>query len=603
MKKIQKKSKTEQGSEAIRDERPTYDVQRASRQPLWTLQGKLAVSEPGDKYEKDAERVADQVVRMAEPKTGRIAALETGSRGFRNRSESDRSASGGMANTTAESPGTVLQRRSTSSEPRDRRQGEAANGVEKGIRQPAHEGPGATSAGGSELPEIQRNPGGRTSGEGQRPVSLPRTGGRRLSRRTRTYMEPRFRTDFSDVRVHDGSRARATAARLNAMAFTTGRDIYLGPGRSESDSRLMAHELTHVVQQRGTDRGLIQRAEVDTSGNCQELQDSKADVNQRVNEALKRVRDSANSSPPQEAHVIDGVYKKLGKNKTAGRSKVEVWAADLGSNKVAQPAQEATKYAGVSYKLWNQPLFEILNPTMKVDGICIGSDKLGHFFQQGYQYYRKADAKGGSASDAEKFGKSTEAGGFGLSSTGVYSRADLAANRSGLDFYKNVDQDPSLDFDISNYITSAWNEQENTSFYKQTVAEHVWPNLLSGWWSGTWSTRGGGGGMLGPEHPSERSATVALYKERKKIVGGEYSYTDSNGDTVPGEITNVTLNYQTTEVTGGKTPVSGVEVKFNWSESGLVGKGQWRSVGESHLVGTWGTGSSRTNGGIWNLSS
>ncbi len=76
-------------------------------------------------------------------------------------------------------------------------------------------------------------------------------GGRPLSEATRQYMEPRFAADFSAVRVHDGSAAQHSAAQIQAQAYTTGQHITLGKGASESDHRLMAHELTHVVQQGG----------------------------------------------------------------------------------------------------------------------------------------------------------------------------------------------------------------------------------------------------------------------------------------------------------------------------------------------------------------
>jgi hypothetical protein len=70
-------------------------------------------------------------------------------------------------------------------------------------------------------------------------------------------MDSRFGDDFGDVRIHTGSQAARTAASIRARAFTLGRDIVFGVGdhndpRSASGKRLLAHELTHVVQQRGT---------------------------------------------------------------------------------------------------------------------------------------------------------------------------------------------------------------------------------------------------------------------------------------------------------------------------------------------------------------
>ncbi|GHF10568.1 DUF4157 domain-containing protein [Streptomyces griseoluteus] len=85
-----------------------------------------------------------------------------------------------------------------------------------------------------------------------------RSGGRPLDERSRTDMEARFGADFSDVRVHTDAAARASAAQLGAAAYTSGSHIVAGP--SGIDSHTLAHELTHVLQQRsgpvaGTDRG------------------------------------------------------------------------------------------------------------------------------------------------------------------------------------------------------------------------------------------------------------------------------------------------------------------------------------------------------------
>src|SRR5262249_5167434 len=60
-----------------------------------------------------------------------------------------------------------------------------------------------------------------------------------------------FGADFSGVRVHTGSDSTQLNRSLSAQAFTVGRDIYYGAGKSPTDLSLTAHELTHVVQQTG----------------------------------------------------------------------------------------------------------------------------------------------------------------------------------------------------------------------------------------------------------------------------------------------------------------------------------------------------------------
>jgi hypothetical protein len=83
-------------------------------------------------------------------------------------------------------------------------------------------------------------------------------GGQPLSESGRNFFEPRFGYGFSQVRVHTDTRAAKTAQTLNARASTFGRDIVFGteqyaPGTTAGKT-LLAHELTHVVQQSGEAR-------------------------------------------------------------------------------------------------------------------------------------------------------------------------------------------------------------------------------------------------------------------------------------------------------------------------------------------------------------
>lgn len=85
-----------------------------------------------------------------------------------------------------------------------------------------------------------------------------RAPGQPLAESTRKDMEARFGTDFSRVRLHTDTAARRSATELGARAYTSGHHIVVGPGGI--DQHTLAHELTHVVQQRsgpvaGTDRG------------------------------------------------------------------------------------------------------------------------------------------------------------------------------------------------------------------------------------------------------------------------------------------------------------------------------------------------------------
>lgn len=88
-------------------------------------------------------------------------------------------------------------------------------------------------------------------------------GGQPLPTAIRQYMEPRFSHDFSSVRIHTDGRASGMARLANARAFTSGRNVVFAAGEyapsgSTESLRLLAHELTHVVQQ-GQASGRIQR--------------------------------------------------------------------------------------------------------------------------------------------------------------------------------------------------------------------------------------------------------------------------------------------------------------------------------------------------------
>ena len=104
-------------------------------------------------------------------------------------------------------------------------------------------------------PQIKDTP-GRTppvTADVQARVLSLRSGGQHLPGATRAFFESRFNYNFSHVRVHTGAQAAEAARAMNARAFTIGRDMVFGSGQyapeSNEGQQLLAHELTHVVQQ------------------------------------------------------------------------------------------------------------------------------------------------------------------------------------------------------------------------------------------------------------------------------------------------------------------------------------------------------------------
>lgn len=187
-----------------------------NRGTLSMLQTKLKTGRPNDPYEQEADQVADLVMRKPRP------GAELGV------ADVDGSASNGSSASRTAAP--VIQRKCSTCE--DERREEMISGK---------------SAGG--LP-------GTVSEDLESRIETVRTGGEPLSREVRSDLEPRFGRDFGHVRVHTDTAAASTADELQAHAYTIGRDIVFASGQyapqSERGQRLLAHELTHVVQQTDT---------------------------------------------------------------------------------------------------------------------------------------------------------------------------------------------------------------------------------------------------------------------------------------------------------------------------------------------------------------
>lgn len=119
-------------------------------------------------------------------------------------------------------------------------------------------------------------------------ITSPATG-ESLPSTVRGFMEPRFGRDFSGVRVHESPQDRADASELGARAFTYGNHIWLGPNERANDMPLMAHELTHVVQQGGAVR---RQPALDIASTTPKVQREAAEAAPSgiIGEVLERVR-------------------------------------------------------------------------------------------------------------------------------------------------------------------------------------------------------------------------------------------------------------------------------------------------------------------------
>ena len=174
------------------------------------IQPKLKIGALNDKYEREADRVADQVMRMPTP----AQPSSTNSSQVLNNSNTPN-----------------IQRKCAGCAKEDELIQKKTSGATPEV-----------------TPTINSN------------IQSLQGGGQPLSKSERNFFEPRFGTDFSNVKIHTDSHANNTAKSINARAFTHGNNVFFGAGEystgSEGGKKLLAHELTHVVQQAGSQTSL-----------------------------------------------------------------------------------------------------------------------------------------------------------------------------------------------------------------------------------------------------------------------------------------------------------------------------------------------------------
>jgi uncharacterized protein DUF4157/putative RNase toxin 44 of polymorphic toxin system len=230
------------------------------------VQARLTVNRPGDAFEREADRVADHVMRMPEPPAGGgIEAAHGGPAVQRMCPECEDDEIQRLPDVTLRRSPTIVSRMCPA----------CARAHRHGRDEPSIQCEGADpEEGGEEEAESGETPPIQAKHEGADPPDVPadvatylrssRGAGTPLPPLTRGYFEPRFGRDFGGVRVHQDHRAARAARAIQARAFTTGPDVYFAAGEYRPGTRtgdhLLGHELTHVVQQGRSAPYAVQRA-------------------------------------------------------------------------------------------------------------------------------------------------------------------------------------------------------------------------------------------------------------------------------------------------------------------------------------------------------
>jgi hypothetical protein len=264
----------------------TYDFGkvRINNSPSEGIQTKLKLGQPGDKYEQEADRVEDQVMRMPEPKTSQKALVNGEVRAIRiqrmcpaceeemrrHPEEEEEEEEQLLQTRPLVSQSTPLIQRQVKleedeEEVRDEIE-EVGISVQSNLMRNinVHSQLDEPEDEGTEE-EVEEEPfqGKTLSARAPETINydlhtqinaLRGSGGKPLPESLRAFFEPRFGHDFSQVRIYADARAGEIAQAINAKAFTVNQSVIFGAGQfvpgAAASKRLIAHELTHVLQQR-----------------------------------------------------------------------------------------------------------------------------------------------------------------------------------------------------------------------------------------------------------------------------------------------------------------------------------------------------------------
>jgi len=140
-------------------------------------------------------------------------------------------------------------------------------------------------------------------------LNATKSGGSPLPNEVRSFMEPRFGADFSQVRVHTGSESVQMNRDLNAQAFAHKQDIYFGSGKSPGNNALTAHELTHVVQQTNPSSS-IQRSLIKISDANQRVQKDDLAEAERVRKLNEDYENAVTTKDWQKAAELLNAFNR-----------------------------------------------------------------------------------------------------------------------------------------------------------------------------------------------------------------------------------------------------------------------------------------------------
>ena len=307
----------------VTDSAPQAPIFHKSSHPI--IQTKLTIGQPNDKYEREADTVADKVVNRLSANSSEANNLPTppvqksgiqprlsGRQAFSHPNIQAKCAECGeeTLQEKTEVPSALQRKPIFDSEDDSRMPGVQTKLDQRPIVQAKCAKCAKEET--EELTHVQSKSESKTPSPSpnlESRLNSSKGSGQSLPEETRSDMEGTIGSDFSKVRVHTDSSAVQMNKELGAQAFTHGSDVYFGAGKYDTGSsdgqRLLAHELVHTVQQGGAD---IQKQDMCTSEakmSSEQGQDSSTDM------CYAPVQNSSLSSPGKFASIPTNILAKV----------------------------------------------------------------------------------------------------------------------------------------------------------------------------------------------------------------------------------------------------------------------------------------------------
>ena len=229
-----------------------------------SIQTKLAIGKADDVYEKEADTVADKVVNTSTE--GTSIQKKGGEEEQLQEKPLSQSISTLQKQEMPAEEEPVQKAEAKEEEPVQKMEEEEAV-QQKGEEEEAQTKPEeeeAQTKPEEEEEKVQKKGNGKSANPRiESTIKSTKGQGQKMDPSTQRTMEKGFGADFSDINIHTDSKAQETSHELGAQAFTTGNDIYFNEGKYNPNSKegkhLLAHELTHTIQQTGTIEKKIQK--------------------------------------------------------------------------------------------------------------------------------------------------------------------------------------------------------------------------------------------------------------------------------------------------------------------------------------------------------